>query len=418
MNRRKGVGWLLAVLAGCNYHVTLEKPEDTRAATQIAASGGPALSGQAMTQDAAGTGAAAAPVATPSPVPKSSPTGCTAGVVSRREPCNDDLDPCHLSSGFAGDQYCLLPPAADEGVQVHLGPSDYKDATSVEPYLLNTGAGFGRSLMAPIPLTKARLWSRIQVSTRPSMHHWAAWQVDGKPGELTYDVGGCSSEAPKVGLAASDDLIYDNPPAGVAAPENKGLGFALAKDAAICVDQHADNSSDQPQLAEMWINFYFIDEPDVTQRSGHIALQHHEELPLVLAAGAKRVLTGMVPLTQDGRIVQLFAYEDESLRIERLRSSPISVWLNDELIYSRGDAHGGVLFNFDSVTTNPPLVPTKTASGARSGPIQFHAGDTLRYECVADNSQSSNIVVARTADGVSDLCNLWGLTVGPDITNE
>src|SRR5262245_38020039 len=41
---------------------------------------------------------------------------------------------CNLNTGYAGDEYCLLPPPPDKGFQVHIGPSDY--ANPEREYLL------------------------------------------------------------------------------------------------------------------------------------------------------------------------------------------------------------------------------------------------------------------------------------------
>src|SRR5262245_63675611 len=32
---------------------------------------------------------------------------------------------CDLHTGYAGDEYCLPPPPADKGFQLHIGPTDY-----------------------------------------------------------------------------------------------------------------------------------------------------------------------------------------------------------------------------------------------------------------------------------------------------
>jgi hypothetical protein len=78
---------------------------------------------------------------------------CTDRRVSYAKPCTTEPDPCHIASGWAGDEYCLPPPPAGEGVQIHFGPKDYKDMAEVSKYLIKSGEEFDNSVIAPIDLT-------------------------------------------------------------------------------------------------------------------------------------------------------------------------------------------------------------------------------------------------------------------------
>src|SRR5262245_524343 len=44
-------------------------------------------------------------------------------------PCIEKLaEPCeNFNSGFDGDEYCMKPPPVGEGLQLHVGPTDYTD---------------------------------------------------------------------------------------------------------------------------------------------------------------------------------------------------------------------------------------------------------------------------------------------------
>src|SRR5688500_468913 len=60
-------------------------------------------------------------------------------------------DPCGLNSGWPGDDLCILPPAAGEGIQLHVGPKSYSDQAELEPYLLEPGKEDVRCFLARIP---------------------------------------------------------------------------------------------------------------------------------------------------------------------------------------------------------------------------------------------------------------------------
>ncbi|HMI89775.1 MAG TPA: hypothetical protein VK509_00350, partial [Polyangiales bacterium] len=82
------------------------------------------------------------PPATPPTTEPAAPDPCKDFVVSRRRPCHDDPNPCNIDSGYPGDEYCLPPPAPEQGLQVHFGPSDYENTADVATYLLQADEEF------------------------------------------------------------------------------------------------------------------------------------------------------------------------------------------------------------------------------------------------------------------------------------
>src|ERR1700742_133096 len=43
---------------------------------------------------------------------------------------------CPMNSGYVGDDRCLAPPPADQGFQLHYGPTDYASSAGRAPYEL------------------------------------------------------------------------------------------------------------------------------------------------------------------------------------------------------------------------------------------------------------------------------------------
>jgi hypothetical protein len=64
---------------------------------------------------------------------------CDDLAASATKPCGNNPDPCGLSSGYPGDEYCILPPPAGKGIQIHFGPKSYTDEAEVAKYVLKAG---------------------------------------------------------------------------------------------------------------------------------------------------------------------------------------------------------------------------------------------------------------------------------------
>lgn len=439
--RRQLTGLVICVLAGgCTYNIVLEPPEDTapaidaKSATAMSpakaadpsarsddrapagTSAPPPMQGQAAADGPAKPAAPppapapgdkpAAPAQPAKPAEPSLPDGCSERVVSRAKPCTNDPDPCRLNSGYEGDEYCLKPPKAGEGIQIHFGPTNYFDPNQTKLYELQPGDEFDDSMLANVPLPEDRFWYRVTAHARPTAHHWTSTGArrGGKETVYSEDTTCGGSALPEVNaFRDSRNRIYDQPPQGIPAPENEGLGYPIAADSSVCVTMHAYNFTDKPQLRELWVNLYFIDEADITQKAGTIRMTGGLRATLPPGQQQETTISGMFP--GPGRILQLGG--------ERHRWTPrLAAWLNDDLIYDSHDWLESVSFNFDSLTMNPPIDGTN--DGALSGIVEFQAGDTLKYTCFVNN-QSDIPLTPRTSFADGEVCNLWGITVGASL---
>jgi len=411
---------LLCVLGwGCRYDIVLGERGDAMgeaaAPPSVPATSEEAKAGDAQpapTSDDKGAAAAASvgnlPQApTPTPQAPAGPTqaddDCSARVVSRSKPCSNDPDPCGLNSGWDGDAYCLKPPPAGEGVQIHFGPKDYNRASE---YVMEPGQEFYNSMLAHVPLSETKYGSHITVQTRPGVHHWNSMSGPAGAREGFYADTGCGQSTRFMAsgdFGRGQNLIYDNPPDGVPAPENEGTGRTIAGNSSACVALHAYNFTDGPQLREMWINLYFIDASKVTQRAGAIALIGG--LGLNVPPGEHRELRYSARFPEEGRILQLIGSRNEW-------TTRLAVWLNDELIYDSRERRETISVSYDSITTNPPI--DGIHDGAKSGIVAFTPNDTLTYRCFIENASDHTLSFGE-ADG-GEMCDLWGSTVGGSLT--
>jgi hypothetical protein len=388
-------------------------PPATQAAPNMPATTTPVDQGQGpMMQPAAPSGGAAGSAAmqpsAASPTLEAPAPGdsCSERRVSYTKPCSSEPDPCNLKSGFPGDEYCLKPPAEGEGIQIHIGPKDYKSMAEVMKYVLAPGEEFNNSVIGNIPLTEDKWFSRITVHMRPGSHHWISTVVDGKPAEQFYDDTGCGAATSVGSVGGGQNLIYDNPPMGKPAPENEGLGRPIPGNSSLCMNLHAYNFSDKPQVRELWINVYFVDEAKVTQRAKGIGIVGG--LGLSLAPGQNKEETYEEMFTAPGRIIQLFGHR-------HVWTPRFAVWLNEKLIYDSWSWQESVTFNYDSLTMNPPIDTAMKIDGAVSGSIDVKAGDKLKFTCFIENKSDTTLRFSNELRG-GEMCNLWGSAVGTGLS--
>jgi len=192
-------------------------------------------------------------------------------------------------------------------------------------------------------------------------------------------------------------------------PENEGLGYSLPASSNICFNFHRYNTTDAAQLSEIWVNFYFVDEADVTQRARWGAIIGG--LGMSIAPGTEEELTYSYTfsgVTSDGgsepRIIQLFGHRHAS-------TYRFAAWLNDEIIYDSWDWQESITFNYDSLTTNPMIDTPAKKDGGHSGVLPVKNGDVLKYTCFIRNETNVTLTFANELY-TAEMCNLFGQAVG------
>jgi hypothetical protein len=192
----------------------------------------------------------------------------------------------------------------------------------------------------------------------------------------------------------------------VEAPENVGLGSKLPANTKLCLNHHAYNfNSDQPILREVWINVWFVDEAEVTQKTS----------PVTIFAGpwagipphSQQVLKSSVTAPGDGRIINMFGHRHAA-------TDRFAVWKNDELVYDSWNWQESVAYDYDSTTQNPPLNPDHKTDGAVSGILPVTSGDKINIECDVNN-QTDNTLYFKNELYTGEMCILFGSSVGVGI---
>ncbi len=370
------------------------------------------VNGMAGATSPSGTGGAAtgtAGSATGTGGAATTPPACDDNALaSAKAPCNPGSDPCNLHSGYPGDEYCILPPPDGKGIQIHFGPSSYADPAEVAKYLTKPGEEFNAYGLATIPGSGAHWYNYVQIRMRPGSHHLInslVSGVDSMPDGFVSGQVGCPG-TPVASFPGTQNLIRNMPPGGKQAPENVGLGSQLPDNVRLCVNHHAYNfDSDAPLVREIWINVWFVDEADVTQKSNTISVTAgpFQGIP----PHTQKVLTATSTITGMGRIIDMFGHRHAA-------TDRFAVWKNDVLVYDSWKWDEAIAFDYNSITQNPAPNPAAKTDGATSGILPVVAGDKIKIECDVNNT-TDNTLTFKNELYTGEMCILFGGSVGTTI---
>lgn len=349
-----------------------------------------------MAAPSAGTAGAAGGANTPAPMNAPSAMGKPASMdppaMQPSPPAGsrsgDALsEPCDLQTKWAGDEYCIKPPPADKGFQIHIGPSDYE---SPDPkYLLEPGTETNENF----PTTsgnQAEIYYYVrQYRMRPGSHHLI----------LTAGSGGFGGRR----LGGSQNLARDNPENGIIAPEDQGVGIKLGANTPLTVNLHYFNFSDKPMLKQAWVNVWYRDANDVTMPANEM----YSFAPINVPAGKHIVLRGTCPITQAGRILSHYGHRHaNNLRFSTWRERGGK----QELIYEDFDWHEPLTLQYSSTVMNRPADTANKIAGGWSGMLDLAAGDNIIFECEIVNNTGHTFRGANEAED-DEMCILIGDTV-------
>ena len=312
---------------------------------------------------------------------------------------------CDIDTGFAGDDACLLPPDPSEGFQIHVGPDDYTNQDDLDEFLIPPGADFSECYMKKTGNEEDVFWWGFEVSGRPGTHHIINTLVsEDRPdgwGSCTLFTDRTGVRIGGLGGASRAYIPLKSP-----APENEGLGIPLAARTQGQFDMHYFNPTDVPVLREFWINVYYIDEKDVTQRPSSITgLGGVTWFFAPIRPGTHRTYTFSAPIENDGRITALWGHTHSHALME-------TAWIvsggERRKVFEQFDYLSPEIFSYDSVTENPDL--TGEDAGAVSGILEVKAGDLLEWECEINNDSDVSLDYGNNVT-TGEMCNIWGQTV-------
>jgi hypothetical protein len=279
------------------------------------------------------------------------------------------LDECGLSTGFDGDDQCILPPPPDKGFQLHVGPSDYDNPD--ELYMLQPGEEKTDDIPGVSTNDSDVFFFYRQYRVRPSTHHIIITAANGS------DV----IAGRRIGTA---NLSEDYPTGGVIAPEDQGVGLPLAAHAQINSNFHTINTTDKPAIREAWINFWYRDASLVTQP----ATEWFETGDITFSIPPHTSQT-LGPYTcsidNDGRLLWMYGHRHANntrFTATRIRGD------QRDVIYDADKWDEPLMLEYSSLVANPtPNIPSR--EGGWSGILDLSPGDKVEWKCEVTNDHDT-----------------------------
>jgi hypothetical protein len=334
----------------------------------------------------------------PGPVPTGMPT-----TQPTTAPTNPPPPPvvCGDTKGrWKGDQYCILPPPADQGFQLHVGPADYDDPAEIAKYTLPPGGENNKF----IPVTSGNktdvFYYKRQYRMRPGSHHL-----------IVYDSAGGSGGVIGTGrrLGGTQNQVKDNP-TGPMPPENEGIGMPLKANAQLRLDIHHYNGTDEPILREAWINFWYVPTASVKQEAKEMFLMAQGP---TIAPNQRVVVKGERSVPTDGRVLTTYGHRHSN----NVRFSAWRTRGADKMqIYEDYDWKEPKVLEYNTLTTNPAPNAAALAGGGYSGILDLKAGDKISWECEIVNKSGATIIFNQNEAVTSEMCILIGDTIGVTIS--
>ena len=305
---------------------------------------------------------------------------------------------------FPGDEYCILPPPPDLGLQVGLHPqgdtetywnamwagdySGYEDPP--KEWIVPPGGEVTQNYMTTAKNADAKNYYRTYFRMRTGSHHnIVSLHMSSTPDGWIDNNGGEALPGPfdlttgtVIGILGGQQRPDDGTPATLEKPpEDEGLYLTFPAAPRVLFNMHHFNVYDRPVLREGWSNIWY--EPDAkTLANWYMGMEPTQILTLNVAAGKSADLHYSWPISQETRLLRVFGHR-------HFWTTNFSTWIkrsggDTELIYQSYDWFDMPTYRYDSLVQNPPLDTTNKLDGAVSGVVMLHAGDTMHFNCHID----------------------------------
>jgi hypothetical protein len=317
---------------------------------------------------------------------------------------------CELHTQFPDDHACIPAPPAGEGMQIHVGPSNYDNAAEVAKYILRPGEETSDCFAVVTPNDTPVYFQTSMLSGRAGTHHiintlFPAPADGDAPSSCTED--GLSSPN-KIGALPGASKPYM--PRSTVAPEYAHVGNSIPAHAKIEAELHYFNATDKDILREFWLNIYFVKPEAITeQATGIAALGGFTWNITPIPPGTDKVYRYSCPVRGEGYILSLLGHYHAHGK--RFTASISRASGTTEKVFEMYDYRDPAEFQYNSVVTNPMF--STTTPGAISGRLAVHDGDVINWECHIVNDSSVGLTYTNAVQ-TGEMCNLWGNSIGVD----
>ena len=313
-----------------------------------------------------------------------------------------DADPSY-STGWPGDEWCILPPDPELGIQVGVNPSDYDNP---EPgFVLEPGREVTQNYYTNATNPEQHYYYRVNLRLRTGSHHiinsLIADRSDGWTMEQDTGLG-------QKGFLGAQRPDADRPMTLEVAPENAGQGDVLEANQQFQFNMHHFNFTQTPVLREIWANIWWKPQSEVTDPLSGIGI-FGNPLDLSIPAGEHRELHYRCNVTGNTRIVSLNGHR-------HAHTDRFGVWIVRadgamESVYESFDYNDMPTFAYDSLSQNPVPDLDQRKDGASSGVLNVGPGDEIHFVCDVNNDSMQALRFANQVQ-TGEMCILFGSRTG------
>jgi hypothetical protein len=336
---------------------------------------------------------------------------------------------------YAGDQYCVLPPAPDKGIQFGHHPQGEFDAwfqavskgdmsayeNPGEGWTLEPGAEEERNIYIQHK-NPAGKYQRVNNRMRGGSHHMIVSASEVAPGQTnTWILGSPEGLFTGTGVPGAQRPDENTPQSEMIPAEDVGLYREVIANATITYNMHHFNPSDKAIMKEAWQNLWWAENPQTPVNGVN-------GLPILQAVGTFANPGEIVDMhygyTVPGnmRILGLFGHR-------HAWTTNFSAWVvrggKEEVIYQSFDWFDEPTFQYNSEVKNAtPDVATRS-DGAHTGILELKAGDQLHFNCHIEytdqRAMEENSPITPAQNGplrfaneafTAEMCILFGSAVG------
>jgi hypothetical protein len=303
---------------------------------------------------------------------------------------------------FPGDEYCILPPPPDQGLQVGLHPQGDVDTywkqmwagdfsgydNPPAPWVLMPGDEITQNYLTTATNAQAQNYYRTYYRMRTGSHHnIVSMHMSSQPDGWISNGGGEALPGPfdltsgtLIGILGGQQRPDDGTPSTLEKPpEDEGLYLVFPAAPRIIFNMHHFNITNGPVLREGWSNIWF--EQDArTLASWYMGMSPTEIIALSVPAGTTADLHYSFSIGAETRLLRVFGHR-------HFWTPNFSTWIqraaggDPEPIYQSYDWFDQPTYRYDSVVKNPALNPAAKADGAVSGDVMLHPGDKMHFNC-------------------------------------
>ncbi|HEY6562168.1 MAG TPA: hypothetical protein VI072_33100 [Polyangiaceae bacterium] len=312
--------------------------------------------------------------------------------------CIDALP--NFQTPYAGDEYCILPPPPELGIQIGLHPQgeeeeywrqmwagDYSGYQNpAEEWILKPGDETTQNFRGSSKNKEAKNYYRTYFRMRTGSHHNiismhktdlpVGWTQDRSVGFFDPNQG------ERLGILGGEQRPDDGNPATLEKPpEDAGQYLIWPAEPKIVWNMHHFNTSQNNLLREGWVNIWW--EEEATQEVyWYMGLEFGSIRRNIVQPNtvADHHFSWTIPAEQAPfRLLRVFGHR-------HYWTTNFSTWIERanggiELLYQSFQWEDMPTYRFDSVVKNPEPKADNHSDGAESGIVELRGGDKLHFNC-------------------------------------